>query len=77
MTHEQQVYWQQAGGYFGYPKCCVDAFCRMDHMHDPEPRKLNGTGYIPCQWCNDNKTEQQMVNTINFNRHPELEPFTP
>lgn len=71
----QQEYWQKMGMHFGYPKCCADAFIRLKHISDPGPRQLNGSGYIPCNWCNEHKTTEQLINTINFNRSEELPPF--
>lgn len=72
----QQEYWRIVGTKFGYPKCCVDAFCKLEHIND-DPRQLNGSGYVPCSWCNEHKTTEQLINTINFNRDPSLGAFKP
>lgn len=61
------------GRYFGFPSCCVTAF--FDHT-DPDigygqacgQRKLHGTGFIPCSWCNLVKSEQHLMDEIASNR---------
>lgn len=72
---EQQKHWIANGINFGYPICCVVAFCSLEHLNDPEPRQLEGTGYVPCKVCNDNLGMLQLIASINAKRHPSLKPF--
>jgi hypothetical protein len=53
-------WWFISGHYFGYPRCCIEAFCRLDHLHDSAFDKdginkqtlaSKGTGFIPCALC--------------------------
>ena len=61
--------WEIIGKQYGYPQCCIDEFLQLKHLGDG-PRKLCGTGYIPCVECNK-KTEQELIDVINANRtHP-------
>ena len=55
------------GNYYGYPACCVEAFEREDHTTRPT-RKLSGTGYVPCEACNDKYTEAELIANIDANR---------
>src|SRR5688572_12216263 len=62
-TPERQNWWRVSGIYYGYPQCCVDAFCRLDHhkdkYKDPKTGRLRGyqidvsknTGFVPCRKC--------------------------
>jgi len=37
------------GVYFGYPKCCIEAFCNL--IGEPHPNQVivsKNTGFIPC-----------------------------
>lgn len=63
--------WDLFGCYFGFSECCVDSFSTLKHVGGP-PRKLTGTGYIPCLKCNE-KSEAELVETINSNRLARLE----
>lgn len=54
------------GTYFGFPPCCIADFLTRDSA--PRiPRKLSGTGYIPCPSCNE-KPVEALVATIRQNR---------
>lgn len=64
---EQQAHWISMGMQFGYPPCCIMAFVQLEHIGEPE-RKLHGTGFIPCKLCNEEFTEQQLVDQINKHR---------
>lgn len=75
MFTEQQLHWVMQGKMFGYPKCCIESFIELRHLKSGRIRKLNGTGFIPCATCNELKTEEQMIEQINKDRNPELEPF--
>lgn len=50
------------GRYYGFPQCCIDSFRTMKHVGG-KPRKLTGTGYIPCLKCNE-KSEEDLVAEI-------------
>lgn len=72
---EQQRHWLKTGLLFGYPNCCVDSFLQLNHLKTGIVRKLNGTGFIPCDRCNIHKTEEEMIQEINKNRCREFKPF--
>lgn len=71
----QQKYWVKMGKAFGYPSCCIAAFSMMDHIKDAHPRKLNGTGFIPCASCNTTKSTEELIKEINAKRSPAYPPF--
>jgi hypothetical protein len=56
---------RELGEYLGFPDCCIDEF--VNRRGHPGPRKLLGTGYVPCASCN-NKTEHELVDQIDLNR---------
>lgn len=58
--------WHDFGRYFGFPECCIESFSTLEHVGGP-PRKLYGTGYIPCPECNK-KTKRQLLATIKKTR---------
>lgn len=60
------------GSYYGYPVCCIDSF--LNYTKKPT-RKLQGTGYIPCENCNVKYTEKELISNINKNRNKTLELF--
>jgi len=74
-TIEQQKHWVAQGIKFGYPVCCIVAFCALEHLQDKEPRQLEGTGYVPCSACNTNLGMMQMIVHINLQRDRSLPPF--
>lgn len=56
------------GYFYGFPKCCIDEFALLlDECEDRSNRKLDGTGYVPCEKCNE-KSEEELVSTIKSNR---------
>lgn len=63
----------QFGLYMGYPECCVEEFIeRMRTWTDEQwgaesPRKLRGTGYVPCLGCNK-LSEEALLDNIKKNR---------
>tara|TARA_R110000868_G_C10973188_1_gene771502 strand:- start:43887 stop:44186 length:300 start_codon:yes stop_codon:yes gene_type:complete len=77
ITEGHKVRYIIMGYQFGYPKCCVshflkrvqksDVILRQEFMYET-PKKLSGTGYIPCPHCNETKTEEELIKTINTNR---------
>lgn len=73
VANRNKDWWQEAGKQLGYPQCCIDSFCNLEHLGEPD-RKLTGTGYIPCAACNT-KSIQALFDTINLNRDPNLPPF--
>jgi hypothetical protein len=61
--------WSIIGKYYGFPKCCVDEFISGASMG--QTRKFDGTGYIPCEYCNENVEKDELISYINENRlHP-------
>lgn len=42
-------HWKKLGIYFGYPKCCIKAFCEGKTEHRLVISK--GTGFVPCNTC--------------------------
>lgn len=58
--------WRVHGLWFGYPTCCIDAFCNLEHVGGPR-RKLWGTGYVPCADCNE-LPEDELVRRISERR---------
>jgi hypothetical protein len=47
-------WWRVSGEYFGYPQCCIDAFCTFEQLKDPEERQFRAakhSGFIPCLSC--------------------------
>ena len=50
-TQEDIEFWKQNGKYFGYPQCCIDAFCnRVGVELTPEQNSvIDNHGFIPCQ----------------------------
>lgn len=73
---QRKVSWMVTGIALGYPTCCIKAFVNLEHMLDPVPRKLVGTGYVPCPHCNETKTTMELVDTINRAREPGIPPFS-
>lgn len=72
ITEEHKTYLINKGIYYGYPRCCIDDF--LVTVEDFQvrrirrlPRKLTGTGYVPCPICNE-KTEEELKDVINKNR---------
>lgn len=62
--------WYYWGKYFGFPDCCIDYFMVNAGNWDlrySEGFPLQGTGYVPCPCCL-NKSEQELINTINSKR---------
>lgn len=58
--------WDIYGMYFGYSRCCIKAFSKGNHIGMP-PRKLHGSGYIPCDVCNE-KSEETLISEIRKRR---------
>jgi hypothetical protein len=40
--------WERLGIYFGYPRCCIDAFCNEMILRH-QKRAGNQSGFIPCK----------------------------
>lgn len=69
------------GTIFGYPECCIKEHIDCEGPHGlivKETRGDNnpfmGTGFIPCEKC-WNRSEEEMLYTINKNRHCDMPPF--
>ena len=57
---------RRLGEGLGYPKCCIDEFI-VAGWTNRQPRKFHGSGYVPCESCNE-KTHEELEATINANR---------
>lgn len=75
VSPDQKNHWAMMGLKYGYPTCCIVAFCHLDHIKDKKPRQLEGTGYVPCDRCNSQYGLMQLVCNINSNRDKSLMPF--
>lgn len=81
LKHEFTGYikYEIRGLLLGYPPCCINGF--IDHVKslesivDKEPRKLDGSGYLPCIECNSKYTEEELIQNINAVRHSHFKPF--
>jgi hypothetical protein len=65
-------YWDRVGKLLGYPECCV-----KDFLIPMLPRRrsvFSGTGFIPCEACN-NRDQAELWREINNNRHKDLPEF--
>lgn len=58
--------WDILGKYYGFPQCCIDSFNKKLHV-GKGMLKLCGTGYIPCNSCNQ-KSEEELLDYIANNR---------
>lgn len=64
MTKSHLKGWYLQGKYFGYPRCCIEAFLREEQCHDSV---FYGTGFLPCKKCNK-RDPFEIVEIINTNR---------
>jgi hypothetical protein len=50
VTQEDIDHWKEKGKYYGYPQCCIDAFCnRLDlNLTPAQEQVLDNHGFIPC-----------------------------
>lgn len=61
--------WDTTGHWFGFPKCCTEAFSRLAHFNeDTENWPLLSTGFIPCKTCATTKTAEQLIAEITAAR---------
>lgn len=58
ITPGRTVWWKVSGIFYGYPQCCIDAFCRLDHIKEEAATgdtlaadMGKSTGFIPCRQC--------------------------
>ena len=59
ITPTRVIWWKVSGIFYGYPQCCIEAFCRLDHIQEESKTgskalaSLMGksTGFIPCRQC--------------------------
>lgn len=66
------------GKQFGYPTCCITEFILhiIHRSYRSRPsRKLEGSGYIPCDCCNKNYSTMELIYNINVNRDKTLPAF--
>lgn len=54
------------GKYFGFPQCCTSQYEKDKSLN--EFRKLDGTGFLPCLTCHTEKTEAELLESIQQNR---------
>jgi hypothetical protein len=40
--------WVYYGRYYGFPKCCIDAFCKIGKTSKARTKASDGSGFIPC-----------------------------
>ena len=56
--------WEDIGTYFGYPECCIGAFCELQHLGRDWSHSILGTGFVPCKSCAETKTSEQLEQEI-------------
>ena len=60
------------GEYYGYPQCCIESFlgpnCALNHAKRFEDVPFGGTGFIPCQKCATERTEEEILSEIASRR---------
>lgn len=51
ITQEDIDFWRENGKYYGYPKCCIDAFCNREgfELTPAQEQVIDNHGFIPCQ----------------------------
>ena len=51
ITQEDIDYWRENGKYYGYPQCCIDAFCNREgfELTPAQEQVIDNHGFIPCQ----------------------------
>lgn len=60
-------HWKKLGTYFGYPNCCIKAFCEGRTTHDIKITK--GTGFVPCNQCMERiKNKEVKIEDLIINR---------
>lgn len=74
MKHKQaECNTTKMGREFGYPDCCISNFLKRlklsrEVLRSQPKKKLFGTGFVPCPFCNKTKTEEELEETIRINR---------
>lgn len=58
------------GRIYGFPDCCIDAFCNSwaGITLLPKKSKFTGSGFRPCKQCEDTKTQEQLEDEIASRR---------
>lgn len=56
--------WSIWGRFYGYPECCVEAFCKGEQVFSTQ---WSGTGFLCCDSCLS-VTYNDMVDKINSRR---------
>lgn len=81
------LYFYTVGWFFGYPTCCTVYFIERHNSFDgqfeeylidelyPVNKVVKGTGFVPCQHCQDNHTLSSLSQYIEEHRHPECLPL--
>lgn len=81
------LYYYSAGWFFGYPQCCTVYFIERSKAFDnefaadfidemyPVNKTVSGTGFVPCQHCQDNHTLSSISHYVEEHRHPECLSF--
>lgn len=45
---ESVISFVRLGRYYGYPECCINAFCKTTNLTKEQQKVHGGTGFIPC-----------------------------
>ena len=60
------------GEYYGYPPCCIESFLKptsaLHHAVRFEDVPFAGTGFVPCQKCATERTEEEILAEIASRR---------
>lgn len=79
-TELHKELWKLYGIYFGYPKCCVNAFIKgrfWNHLPEKLKPKCKGKGFVPCKRCcnkilkNNLKIKSLIKNRICKTKYPD------
>lgn len=71
MDEKTKYVWKMWGKWYGYPDCCVDAFCKGKQK---KGGVFTGTGFVPCAKCYDRDPED-ILTQVSVNRLS-AQPFT-
>ena len=81
------LYFYTLGWFYGYPPCCTVYFIERHNSFDdqfeedlinelyPVNKVVQGTGFVPCQHCQNNHTLSSLSHYIEEHRHPECLPL--
>jgi hypothetical protein len=54
ITIDHTEHWRERGSYYGYPKCCIDAFIKpplFKKLSKEQNAVHKNHGFIPCKEC--------------------------